>query len=247
MRTPLVIAHRGASGHAPENTLAAFERAIELGAGFIETDLHLTRDLQFIAIHDDMFERTTNGRGTVHDHALVEVRQFDAGQWFDRQFRGQRIPTLDEILAFGRRHDVVFYLDLKYDAAWGMHHALVAALRNAESTPRTVVISSDPGTLLALRKIDSSIMMGLIVNEKRPDVAKESLDVGARQICPRSTLVTPDLVEQAHKSDLHVIAWTVNSAEEMRAMIAAGVDGMMTNFPDRLRAVIEDKQDQALA
>lgn len=240
MRTPLVIAHRGASGHAPENTLAAFERAVELGAGFIETDLRLTRDLQFIAIHDDTFERTTNGRGAVHDHTLAEARQFDAGQWFDRQFRGQHIPTLDEILAFGRRHDIVFYLDLKYDAAWGMHHALVAALRNAEGTARTVVLSFDPGTLVALRKIDSSIMMALLAGEKKPDIVKEALDSGARQICPRSTLVTPDLVEKAHKSDLQVVAWTVNSPEEMRLMIAAGVDGIMTKFPDRLCAVIED-------
>jgi glycerophosphoryl diester phosphodiesterase len=247
MRTPLVIAHRGASGHAPENTLAAFERAVELGAGFIETDLRLTRDLQFVAIHDEMLERTTNGRGSVQEHTLAEVRQFDAGKWFDRQFRGQHVPTLDEILAFGRRHDVVFYLELKYDAAWGMHHALVAALRNAESTPRTVVISFDAATLLALRKIDSSIMMGLLANEKKPDIVEVSLEAGARQLCIRSTLVTPELIEQAHKSDLHIIAWTVNSAEEMRAMIAAGVDGMMTNFPDRLRAVIEDKRDKALA
>jgi len=240
MRPPLVIAHRGASGHAPENTLAAFERAVELGAGFIETDLRLTRDLQFVALHDEMLERTTNGRGPVQEHALADVRKLDAGQWFDRQFRGQRIPTLDEILVFGRQHDVVFYLEVKYDAAWGMHHALLAALRNTESTARTVVISFDPATLVALRKADSSIMMGLLVNEKRPDIVEESLNAGARQLCLRSTLVTPDLIERAHKSDLHIIPWTVNSADEMRTMIAAGVDGIMTNFPDRLRAVIED-------
>lgn len=240
MRTPLIIAHRGASGHAPENTLAAFSRAVELGAGFIETDLRLSRDLQFVAIHDSMLERTTNGRGTVHDRTLAELRELDAGKWFDRAFRGERIPGLEEILAFGHKHDVVFYLEIKYDAAWGMHHALIAALRNAESAARTVVLSFDPATLVALRRFDSSLMMGLLAEEEKSDFVKDSLDAGARQLCLRSTLVTPDVVQRAHQSDLHVIAWTVNSADEMRSMIATGVDGIMTDFPDRLRAVIED-------
>jgi glycerophosphoryl diester phosphodiesterase len=240
MRAPWIIAHRGASGHAPENTLAAFERAVELGAGFIETDLHLSRDLQFVAIHDAGLERTTNGRGAVHDHTLAELRKLDAGQWFDRQFRGQRIPTLDEILAFSRKHDVMFYLQIKYDVAWGMHHALVSALRNAESTARTVVVSFNPATLLALRKLDTSVMMGLLVEEAQPDSLKTALDIGVRQLCPRSALIRRELVEEAHHSDVHVVTWTVNRAEEMRAMIAVGVDGIMTDFPDRLRATIED-------
>jgi glycerophosphoryl diester phosphodiesterase len=241
MRTPLIIAHRGASGHAPENTLAAFSRSVELGAGFIETDLRLSRDLQFVVIHDSTLERTTNGRGAVHDRTLAELRELDAGQWFDRGFRGERIPCLEEILAFGHKHDVVFYLEIKYDGAWGMHHALVAAFRNAESAARAVVLSFDPATLIALRQLDSSIMVGLLAEEEEPDFVKASLDAGARQLCLRSTLVTPDLVQQAHRSDLQVIAWTVNSADEMRSMMATGVDGIMTDFPDRLRAVIEDE------
>src|ERR1039457_1736716 len=96
MRAPWIIAHRGASGHAPENTMAAFERAVALGAQFIETDLHLTRDARFVAIHDKTLERTTNGKGAVRDFTLAELRELDAGMWFDRQFMGQRIPTLEE-------------------------------------------------------------------------------------------------------------------------------------------------------
>ncbi len=240
MRSPWVIAHRGASGGAPENTLAAFTRAVELGAPFIETDLHLTRDARFVAIHDATLERTTNGRGSVHEFSLAELRELDAGHWFDRQFMGQRIPTLEEILSFSREHDIVFYLEIKYDAAWGMHHALVAALQNAQNTARTVVISFDPSTLGALRRLDPSIMIGLLFDKDRPELVKSALDVGARQICPRFSFTTPQLVEEAHRSDLHVAVWTVNKAEDMRGMISAGVDGIMTDFPDRLRAVVED-------
>jgi glycerophosphoryl diester phosphodiesterase len=241
MRKPWIIAHRGASGHAPENTLAAFERAVQLGAGFIETDLHLTRDARFIAIHDRTLERTTNGRGAVRDFTLAELRELDAGLWYDRQYSGQQIPTLEEILAFSRKHDVVFYCEIKYEAAWGMHHGLVAALQGAENAARSIVLSFDPQTLLALRRLDASVMMGLLVEEAKSDLVQAALDAGARQLCPRFDLVTRDLVEQAHRSDLHVVTWTVNDAEKMRAALDAGVDGIMTDLPDRLQAVIEDR------
>lgn len=241
MRAPWIIAHRGASGHAPENTLAAFERAVELGAGFIETDLHLTRDARFVAIHDATLERTTSGRGAVQDHTLAELRQFDAGRWFDRQYAGQRIPSLEEILEFSRKHDAVFYFEIKYKAAWGMHHALAAALQSPGNAARSIVISFDAPTLLSLRKLDASVMMGLLVQEEAPDPVKVALDAGARQICPRWDMLTRKLVDRAHRADLHVVTWTVNAAEDMRAAIAAGVDGIMTDFPDRLRATIEDR------
>jgi glycerophosphoryl diester phosphodiesterase len=243
MRKPWIIAHRGASGHAPENTMAAFERAVQLGAGFIETDLHLTRDAQFVAIHDATLERTTNGRGAVRDFTLKELRRLDAGKWFDRDYIGQRIPNLDEILEFARKNDVIFYLEVKYDAAWGMHHSLVAALEKAENAARTIVISFDQTTLAALRRVDASIMMGFLADEPGTDCVKDTLELGARQLCPKASLVTQELVERAHGADLQVATWTVDEVEEMRRAIVAGVDGIMTNFPDRLRALIEDMHD----
>jgi glycerophosphoryl diester phosphodiesterase len=240
MRPPWVIAHRGASGHAPENTFAAFQRAVELGGTFIETDLHVTRDGRFVAIHDDTVERTTNGSGDVRNFALDELREVDAGMWFDRTFMGERIPTLEEVLEFSRVHDVVFYLELKYAAVWGMDHALVAALQKAQSAPRTIVISFDPATLTPLRRLDPSIMTGLLVEDAKPDCIQSAIDLGARQLCPKVSSVTPELVEKAHRSDLQVVTWTANTLADMRAMMAAGVDGIMTDFPDRLRALIED-------
>jgi glycerophosphoryl diester phosphodiesterase len=238
MRQPWIIAHRGASGHAPENTLAAFRKAVELGAAFIETDLQLTRDAQFVAIHDGTLQRTTNGAGAVRDIKLAELKELDAGRWFDHSFIGERVPTLDQVLAFGRANDVVFYLELKYEAAWGMHHALAAALRNFD-TARCIVISFDPGTIESLHQHDPAIMTGLLVEEIRPDTVKTAIGVGARQLCPRENLITPDLVNEAHLSDLQVATWTVNQPDQMRRVIAAGVDGIMTDFPDRLRTVMQ--------
>lgn len=241
MRKPWIIAHRGASGYGPENTMATFERAVQLGAAFIETDLHLTRDARFVAIHDAKVDRTTNGHGAVHDFTLAELCQFDAGLWFDRQFSGQRIPTLEEILEFSCKNDVVFYFEIKYDAAWGMHHALAAALSGSGNAARSIVISFDPTTLLSLRRLDPSIMLGLLSEDPKADLLKTAVDCGARQVCPRFDLITPQLVADAHRKDLHVVTWTVNDPGKMRAAIDAGADGIMTDVPDRLRALLEDQ------
>jgi len=240
MRKPWIIAHRGASAHAPENTMEAFQRAVELGAPFIETDLQLTRDARFVAIHDSVLQRTTNGRGAVHEHTLAELRELDAGLWFDRRFGGQRIPTLEEVLAFGREHGVGFYLEIKFDAAWGMAPALLSVLRYAEATSRVIVISFDQATLRSLRELDASIVMGLLSGRADGDLVKAGLDIGARQICPRHDAVTQELVDRAHAANLHVATWTVNEVPDMRRVITAGVDSVMTDIPDRLRALIED-------
>jgi glycerophosphoryl diester phosphodiesterase len=240
MRSPWIIAHRGASGHAPENTFAAFERAVELGAGFIETDLQLTRDARFVAIHDAYLDRTTNGHGPVGDRTLAELRELDAGKWFDRQFMDQRIPTLEEILQFARERDIVFYLEIKQGVAWGMHQTLVGVLGKAQNAAHTVVIAFEPATLDSVRRLEPAMMTGLLVDKAKGDSIQAGLEVGARQICPHVDLVTLEMVERAHRADLHVVTWTVNDADKMRAAMDAGVDGIMTDLPDRLRAVVED-------
>jgi glycerophosphoryl diester phosphodiesterase len=233
----LVIAHRGASGHAPENTLAAFKRATALGATFIETDLQLSRDARFVAIHDDTVNRTTNGQGKVHDLSLADLRKLDAGSWFGSEFTGERIPTLEEILEFSKKHDVVFYLELKPGGSWGGEHALIGALRqSSEEIARTVVISFDAGILAALRRIEPTLMTGLLFDGQIDRPLERALEVGARQLAVRGDLVTPVMLAEARKKDLQVVCWTVNQPAHMRLLIQAGVDGIMSDYPDRLVA-----------
>ena len=232
----LVIAHRGASGHAPENTLAAFNRAIALGAAFIETDLQLSRDSRFVAIHDDTVNRTTNGQGKVHDLSLADLRRLDAGSWFGSEFAGERIPTLEEILEFSKKHDVVFYLELKPSGSWGGEHALIGALRESGEIARTVVISFDAGILGALRRIEPTLMTGLLFDGQIDKPLERAVEIGARQLAVRSDLVTPALLTEARKKDLQVVCWTVNQPAHMRLLIEAGVDGIMSDYPDRLVA-----------
>jgi glycerophosphoryl diester phosphodiesterase len=219
--------------------MAAFRRAIELGATFIETDLRLSHDARFVAIHDATLDRTTNGRGWVRDFTLTQLRQLDAGAWFAPEYAGERIPTLEEILAFAREADVVFYLEVKHDeAAWGVHHGLATALRAAGEAARTVVISFEPRILENLRRLDATQLTGLLFERALEDPVAAALNVGARQLAPRADLVTPELIAAAREAGMQVVTWTVNEPEQMRALATMGVNGIITNYPDRLRDVL---------
>jgi glycerophosphoryl diester phosphodiesterase len=230
----LAIAHRGASGYAPENTFAAFRRAIALGAGFIETDLQLSRDARLVAIHDATVNRTTNGQGAVHDMTLAELRRLDAGSWFGSEFAGERIPTIEEILEFANKHDVVFYLEMKPSGSWGGEHALISALRDSREIARTVVISFDPAILASVRKIEPTLMTGLLFEGHIPNPLDKAIEIGARQVAVRGDLVTPRLLKEARGHDLQVVCWTVNHPGHMRLLVQAGVDGIISDYPDRL-------------
>jgi glycerophosphoryl diester phosphodiesterase len=235
----LAIAHRGASGYAPENTLAAFRRAVTLGVTFIETDLQLTRDAHFVAIHDESVDRTTTGQGAVHQITLAELRRLDAGSWFGSEFMGERVPTLVEVLEFSRKHDVVFYLEIKPGGFWGGEHALISALRDSGEIQRAVVISFDPVILQALRRIEPTVMTGLLFNGQLENPFETAVEIGARQIAVKGDLVTPNLLTEAHKRDFQVICWTVNNPAHMRLLAGAGVDGIMSDYPDRLLSALK--------
>ncbi len=235
----LVIAHRGASGSAPENTLAAFKKAAALGAAFIETDLQLSRDARFVAIHDATVNRTTNGQGAVHEMTLAELRRLDAGSWFGSAFAGERIPTLEDIFEFSKKNDVVFYLEIKPGGSWGGEHALIGALRESGEIPRTVVISFDPAVVLGLRNIEPTLMTGLLYDGQIENPLDKAVAIGARQLAVRGDLVTPAMIAEARKKDLQVVCWTVNHPAHMRMLIAAGVDGIMSDYPDRLMAAVK--------
>ena len=229
----LAIAHRGASGYAPENTLAAFRRAVSLGVTFIETDLQLTRDAHFVALHDETVNRTTTGQGSVQHMTLAEVGGWmrvpglAANSWAS-------VPTLIDVLDFARKNDVVFYLELKPSGFWGGEHAMISALRDSGEIQRAVIISFDPAILQGLRKIEPTLMTGLLFDGQLENPFDKALEIGARQLAVKGDLVTPNLLADAHKRDLQVVCWTINNPAHMRLLAAAGVDGIMSDYPDRL-------------
>jgi len=217
--------------------MAAFRKAVAMGLSFIETDLQLSRDARFVAIHDETVNRTTNGQGTVHDLSLAELRRLDAGSWFGSSFTGERIPTLEEILEFAKRHDVVFYLELKPGGSWGGEHALIGSLRESGEIARVVVISFDSAIVAAIRKAEPTLMTGVLYDGQIEKPIEKAIEIGARQLVIRGDLVTPAMIAHAKRNDLQVICWTVNHPAHMRMLASAGVAGIMSDYPDRLVSV----------
>lgn len=228
--------------------MAAFRRAVELGASFIETDLQITRDARVIAMHDFTLDRTTNGKGQVHLLTLEEIRTLDAGAWFGdhegKAFPGERVPTLKEILDFAKERDVIFYLEIKSGPAWGIEHAVVAALRDQNASARVVILSFDPSTLDSVHRLDSTMMTGFLCEHPSNDLVERTVRAGARQLVARGDLVTSAVVDKAHHAGLQVVAWTINEVDQMRRLIGTGVDGIITDYPDRLLSVLGGDKSQ---
>jgi glycerophosphoryl diester phosphodiesterase len=229
---PLVIAHRGASGYRRENTLAAYELAVEQRADMIEIDLHRTRDAATVVIHDERPAGLTAseiGRAT-----LAEVRAVDLGE-------GGRIPTFDEVLdAFGPR--VAFNVELKRGAAGpypGLVAAALAAVARRGLVARTLFSSFEDAYLAGLRGAEPATRRALLLGPRSAERPLErARAVGAEAINPWLGLVTSELVAAAHAEGLGVYVFTVNRQEDMRRMLELGVDGMFTDYPDRLRALL---------
>jgi glycerophosphoryl diester phosphodiesterase len=174
---------------------------------------------------------------------LAELRRLDAGSWFGSEFAGERIPTLEEILEFSKKNDVVFYLEIKPGGSWGGEHALVGALRESGEIPRTVVISFDPAIVLSVRKIEPTLMTGLLYDGQLENPLEKAVAIGARQLVVRGDLVTPALIAEVRRKDLQVVCWTVNHPAHMRMLAAAGVDGIMSDYPDRLVAAVRKEAE----
>ena len=227
--------------------MAAFRHAVKIGANFIETDLHLTRDAWLVAIHDDTLERTTNGSGPVAAKTLEDLRTLDAGSWFRErsgagapsEFAGERLPTIEEIFKLGREHDLGLYLEIKAPGASGAEHAVVGAARAAGEIGRTVVISFDPGVLARVRKYEPLLMTGLLFSDPVPPakIVADAIRVGARQLLPKVDLVTPELIAEARSNDFLVVAWTVNEPDKMRSLMTLGVAGIITDYPEKALAL----------
>lgn len=215
-----------------------------MGARFIETDLQLSRDARVIAIHDLTYDRTTTGKGEIHQLAMKQIRALDAGAWFGerdgKSYAGEKVPVLEEILDFAEKNDVIFYLEIKSGQAWGIEHVVVATLRDRNAGARVVIISFDPATLDTVHRLDSTMMTGLLCEIPSSDLVERTVRAGARQLVLRGDLVTSAVTEKAHRAGLQVVAWTINEVEQMRLAIAAGVDGIITDYPERLIELLRE-------
>jgi glycerophosphoryl diester phosphodiesterase len=230
----LVIAHRGASSYAPENTIAAFDLALQMGARHLELDVHLTRDDYLVIIHDDTVDRTTNGTGTVASRTLAALQVLDAGAWFGEAFVGARIPTLAEVLTRyqGRAH---LHIELKGHTAY-LPQRTVDLVRTHGMAPHVTFTSFQHAHLQTMRAYAPELPTGWLVAEISDVVIAQAHALGCAQLCPHAALVTPGLVQRLHGEGFIMRAWGVANDALMRQVVDAGADGMTVNFPDKLFA-----------
>lgn len=245
-----VVAHRGSSWVAPENTLAAFEAAWRAGADAIELDVQLTADREVVVIHDDTVDATTDGAGAVGELSLAAVRGLDAGGWFSPAFAGQRVPTFTEVVAFlEERTGIDLLLELK--GAWSADDArrVTEPLAAAGLTGRVIGQSFWPQTVAALAEVAPDLRRGLLVLEA-PTVLDELVDacreLGVMTCNPYGPLLAkrPELVHGLHEAGIEVMVWTLDEAADWAAAGAAGVDAVITNRPDRLAGWLAARADE---
>jgi glycerophosphoryl diester phosphodiesterase len=239
---PLNLAHRGASHEAPANTLAAFLLAQELGADGIELDAQLSRDGELVVIHDDTVDATTDGHGAVQDKTLAELKALDAGTWFDPDFAGQRIPTLQEVVdAVDPR--LLINVDLKTESVKddGLATAVVHLVEENHLLDRVVISSGNPLALWRVRRLNPWISVGLLYCGGLPWFLRRPWLrhlVRPQALHPEESMVDASYVRWAGKRGYRVHTWTVDDPGRMWQLAHAGADLIITNRPDLLRRVL---------
>ena len=225
MKKLLCFAHRGASGHEPENTLSAIEKAIDLGADWIEVDVYAV-ERELIVIHDERLDRTTNGTGFVTDNTLEYLRSLDAG-------KGQRIPTLREVFdCVDRRAGI--NVELKGPDTAGLTVSLINEYLTTWKwrNDQVIVSSFHRRELGRVKKLDPTVRIGIVIGGFHRPYKKFVTQFTTYSVHPRIDLVNADFVRSAHERGLKVFVYTVNRSEDIARMTAMGVDGIFTDFPE---------------
>lgn len=237
MPAPLVIAHRGDSAHRPENTLASFASALELGAELVELDVQLTRDGQVVVIHDETLERTTSGRGLVREHTLPEIRALSAGyaQRFGDAFAGERVPTLAEVLGFlrGRARALI---EIKHEAVTdtddGIEARAVAEVLRAGQAAEVAFLSFSRKALVRCRKHAPEVPRGhIFYRATAEELLEGAAEAATDLVMPEKGMLTAELVARLQASGLRVATWVVDEPDELRALRPYGLFGVGSNRP----------------
>lgn len=245
---PLILGHRGSSAVAPENTLAAFSRALRDGADGIEFDVRLSRDGVPVVIHDATLKRTGRVDQPVSALTAAELREIDVGSWFDARaqsaetFAGERLPTLTQVFELFAPNNGLLYIELKCDAGEGavLAAAVVKLCRESPLKNRIVVESFDLTAIAEIKKIDSGIRTAALFEPKlsqpistirRHKMIEAARNVGADEIALHHTLAGPGIIEKAIQQGLAVVVWTVDQTEWISRARSLGVKALIANNP----------------
>lgn len=231
----LVIAHRGASGHAPENTMAAFRLALEMGAKAIEFDVHQTLDHELVVGHDDDLRRCGRDRRRMKTlHWEGEAENVDVGSWFDKKFAAERLPRLDDLFDLVPP-EVELHLEIKHGSSVypGIEERVVDMIHRRGALRRTLVSSFDHLALYSVRSLDEKVRLGYLLGlttlrtafKEMKELGAESLNLSARQVTARA-------VKAARERGYKTLVYTVNTPMDRDRLAKLGVDGIFCNYPE---------------
>ncbi|MBW7473165.1 glycerophosphodiester phosphodiesterase [Paenibacillus oenotherae] len=234
----LTIAHRGASGYAPENTMAAFEKALELDADYIELDVQLSRDGRLMLIHDTTVNRTTNGTGLVGSMTYDELKTLDAGSFFSPAFAGEPIPSLDE--ALDRYHNRIgILIEIKSPHLYpGIEEKIAQALRvrglHQSNDQKIIVQSFDFQSLKKFHSLLPEVPIGVLTagSYHLTEEMLAEFSAYADYINPNLLFVNEDVVQRIHAHGMGIMTWTVRDAAQVRPLLKLNVEGIITDYPD---------------
>lgn len=241
------FAHRGASGDYPENTLLSFKEGIKRGGNGIELDVHKTKDSELVVIHDEDVERTMQSKGLIKDLTLAEIRQLKCKKALFANHEECRIPTLDEVLKLVKDQEIVINIELKTDVISysGIEEDVIKLIQHYGIKNKTLISSFNPQSLKKCKEIDSTIKTGFLYYQPMDDVIQYAKVLQVDAIHPGLNGVTEDLIIEAHKNQLKVNVYTVNSPTHMRRLIDAGVDGIFTDYPKLLTEILEEEREKS--
>ncbi|SDI96844.1 glycerophosphodiester phosphodiesterase [Salimicrobium halophilum] len=233
MRTH-ILAHRGASRYAPENTMPAFRLAEEMGAEGVETDVQLTKDGVPVLIHDENVRRTTDGKGFVQDYTFEELRMLDTGSWFSSEFRGVQIPSLEELLQWIRDYPLLLHLELKTDVISYKHieEKVYALLRHYQVLDRTCVSSFNEETLSVVKDLNPSMRTAFLTPTKMRKLIPYLSSIPVDDLHIKHTLLSKKLIHHCNKNRVPVRVYTVNRPALLRKCFHLQCAGIFTDVPD---------------
>jgi len=231
MNQPVIYAHRGASAQAPENTMAAFRKAIELGSGGIELDVHMTKDSQLVVIHDDVIDRTSNGTGKVKDLTFSELMRYDFGDWFSQEFSGEKIPTLEQVMTLLSGWEGVLNIEIKANVT-GSESSVIALIDKYKIRKRVIISSFNHYILVNIKRIDDTVETGALIMETLYAPWEYAKKIGASAIHPFYRAINQEIIEGCLANGIDVNVFTVDRPEDVKLFAKANVSGIITNMPD---------------
>ncbi len=237
-RLPIIIGHRGACGHAPENTLASFRAAADLGVAWVEFDVKLTGDDELIILHDDSLDRTTTGQGPVAGHTLAEIQRLDAGLFFGEAFRGEKVPSLDEALVVLQDLNMGAVVEIKpcpgREAETGRRVALHLAAHWPDSLPPPLLCSFKPDSLAAAMAVAPELARALLLDVVVDDWRQGAEQVGARAIHCGQRQLDESRAAEVLAAGYNLRCYTVNDGARAKTLLDWGVQGIITDYPERM-------------